>query len=66
MGCYRWSAGLMWSSTPVIGLRLEADGYETWVRFLNDIAPDDGRRLDNLVPMPITVRLNPLDHRDWP
>jgi hypothetical protein len=51
---------------PVIGLRVEADGYETWARFLNDIAPDDGRRLENLVPMPITVRLKPIGHRDWP
>jgi hypothetical protein len=51
---------------PVIGLRVEADGYETWVKFLNDIAPDDGRRLDSLVPMPITVRLKPVDQRDQP
>jgi hypothetical protein len=51
---------------PVIGLRVEADGYETWVKFLNDIAPDDGRRLDNLISMPITVRLKPVDRRDSP
>ena len=50
----------------VIGLRVEADGYETWVKFLNDIAPDDGRPPDNLVPMPITVRLKPVDQRDRP
>jgi hypothetical protein len=48
---------------PVHGLRVEADGYETWVEFLNDIRPDDGRRLDNLIPMPITVRLKPIDLR---
>ena len=29
-------------------------------------SPDDGRRLDNLVPMPITVRLKPVDRRDSP
>jgi hypothetical protein len=51
---------------PVIGLRVEADGYETWVKFLKDIAPDDGRRLDNLIPMPITVRLKPVDRRGSP
>jgi hypothetical protein len=46
---------------PVHGLRVDADGYETWVKFLNDITPDDGRRLDSLIPMPITVRLKPVD-----
>jgi hypothetical protein len=51
---------------PVIGLRVEADGYETWVKFLNDIAPEDGRRLDNLIPLPITVRLKPVVRRASP
>jgi hypothetical protein len=51
---------------PVHGLRVEADGYETWVGFLNDITPDDGRRLDNLIPMPITIRLKPVDRRATP
>ncbi len=51
---------------PVIGLRVEADGYETWVKFLNDIAAEDGRRLDNLIPMPITVRLKPVDRHASP
>jgi hypothetical protein len=51
---------------PVIGLRVEADGYETWTRFLDDITPDDGRRQSNLVPMPITVRLKPVDGRASP
>jgi hypothetical protein len=48
---------------PVHCLRVEADGYETWVEFLNNITPDDGRRLDNLIPMPITIRLKPIDRR---
>jgi hypothetical protein len=48
---------------PVHGLRVEADGYETWIKFLNDITSDDGRRLDHLIPMPITVRLKPIDRR---
>jgi hypothetical protein len=48
---------------PVHGLRVEADGYETWVEFLNDITPADGRRPDNLIPMPITIRLKPIDRR---
>jgi hypothetical protein len=48
---------------PVHGLRVETEGYETWVEFLNDITPDDRRRLDNLIPNPITVRLKPIDHR---
>jgi hypothetical protein len=51
---------------PVHGVRIEADGFESWVKFLSDIAPEDGRRLDNLSTLPITVRLKPIEHRVFP
>ena len=44
---------------PVHGLRVEADGFETWVKFLNDVEPDDGRRIAPMIPLPVTVRLKP-------
>lgn len=44
----------------IIGLRVEADGYEAWAKFLNDLGPDDGRPLGNLNPMAITVRMKPI------
>jgi hypothetical protein len=52
--------------SPIHGVRVEADGYETWVRFLDDIAPEDRRRLDNLSSLPITARLKPIEQRVFP
>ena len=46
---------------PIEGLRVEADGFETWVKFLNDVEPDDGRHIAPMIPLPVTVRLKPVE-----
>jgi hypothetical protein len=43
--------------SPLLGARVSADGYETWVRYLDDIAREDGRPLKHLIPFSIVVRL---------
>ena len=42
---------------PTSGIRVAANGYETWTAFLEDVAASSGKPLVNGVPLSVEVRL---------
>jgi hypothetical protein len=42
---------------PVSGIRVSAEGYEIWTKYLDDIRKECGFRLAHGIPLPIVVRL---------